>query len=70
MRTLDAKILEPDANDDSLVVKTMSTSSVVYKDNRVVCDKKLSHYLLSPYVYCDLQKKEHIDALQRHRAFK
>ena len=70
MRTLDVKIPKSETDGDSLVVKTMHASFVVYKDNKVVRDKKLSHYLLSSYVDYDWQKKEHINALRRYQAFK
>ena len=70
MRTPDVKIPKPDGNDDFMVVKTMHVSLVVYKDNMVVCDKKLLHYLLSSYVDYGRQKKEHIDVLRHYKAFK
>ena len=42
MKTFDVKLVSQEADGDSMVVKTMSVSSVVYKDNWVLRDKKLS----------------------------
>ena len=50
MRTSDVKILETYSDEESLIVKTMLASDVVYKDNKIVQNKKLSQYLLSSYV--------------------
>ena len=54
----------------SLVVKNIHASDVVYKDNMVVRNKKLSYYLLSLYVDYDWEKREHIDAFKRYKTFK
>ena len=70
IRTTNVKIPESKVVDDYLIFKIMYASSAVYKDNRVMCDKKLSYYLLSLYVDYDLQKKACIDSLKRYQAFK
>ena len=70
MRTFEVKIVSMEVDDDFVVVKTMHVSSVVYKDNRVLSNKKLSHYLLSMWVDYDWKKKERIDAIRQYIAFK
>ena len=63
MKTPNIRFPSPEANDDFMVIKTMPASFVIYKDNRVLRDKKLSHYLFSQWVDFD-RKKEHIDAIK------
>ena len=49
--------------DDSVVIKFMLGSSVIYKDYRVMLEKNVSHYLLSLWVDYDQRKKERGNAL-------
>ena len=69
MRIPDSHHPAPKVNDEFVVIKSMSRSSVVYKDHRVVHDKKVSHYLFSLWVDYDCMK-ECGDALKWCTAFK
>ena len=66
------KILESDVDDDSMVVKTMRTSSVVYKTNKVMLDKQLFALLVKfvRRLRSTKKKKERIDTFRRYMVFK
>ena len=56
-------------DDEFMVIKSMSVSFIVYKDNWVVYDKKVSHYLMTPWVDYEWKKK-HVDIIRWYTVFK
>ena len=69
MKTLDNPYHAPEVDDDSMVIKSIPGSFIVYKDHRIMCDKKVSHYLLNLWVDYDRMKKDRITFLKRVTGF-
>ena len=58
MRTPERVDDEYKDHDLSMMMKSILESFVIYKENQVVCDNKVSHYLRSPWVQVLKQEKQ------------